>query len=192
MMELTRSRTSCKGDVRNVDYSQPMEERWERLFADLESQNAEAPDEEEISALVEAERVSVPIAERLTATIGREVTVRTTGGLTSIGQLADAGEGWLLLSEGRSWRLVPLARVAAVGPLAPPRPSGRALSFAGILRRLVGQQVAIDAGGVSAGRLQFVGADHLDLGDERGGSMTVPLTAIESVRLGPDAFGERP
>ena len=60
----------CKGGVQDVDYPSLMEERWERLFADLESQADEAPDEGEIAALVEAERVSVTAARVQCTTSG--------------------------------------------------------------------------------------------------------------------------
>ena len=48
-----------------------MDDRWDRLFADLEALATPALDEDEIPDMVEAERVAVALADRLAGAVGR-------------------------------------------------------------------------------------------------------------------------
>ena len=160
-----------------------MDERWERLFADLENQGDGAPDEDEISALVEAERVAVTLADRLAGSLGSPIRAVCEGTSVS-GTLTSAGDGWVVISEQRADWILPLEHVAALSPLAAPRPAPpRSLTLAGVLRRIVGLPVQLGIPWQLTGRIVGVGADHLDVLDDAGRPSTVPLAALRSVRL---------
>lgn len=160
-----------------------MEDRWERLFADIESQSAARPDEDEIAALVEAERVSVTAADRVAGSLGAAVTVLMRSGARHSGTIAQPGDGWFLLTDPTADRVIALAHVAGMGPLGAPRPAGRLLGLAAVLRRMVGLTAVVEAPAPAGGRILAVGADHLDLADHAGAVTTVMLPAIESVRV---------
>jgi len=172
--------------------------RWEALFADLEAQLAAQSAAEldvEIAELTRAERATVAIADRLRAAQGAVLTLRLRGGSAVEGLVLDAAPQWLLLGAHGRRVLVPLAAVATVGGLgrqAAPQPGvveGR-LTLGHALRALARDRVLvqIDLEGVElAGRIERVGADHLDLGvghgDTRAGDLlAVPFDGLRAVR----------
>lgn len=147
--------------------------RWDALFDDLEAQldaadRASAADE--VGERTRAERARVLLPDRLRAAVGRRVTVVVRGGHQVTGTVTDAGLAWVLLDDGRE-HVVPttaLVSVAGLPDLAAP-PAGAALRRLGlghVLRALARDRsvVHLVAGGVALrGRVDAVGADHLDL-----------------------------
>ena len=172
--------------------------RWERLFADMEAQVA-AMHRAELRALaadlVRAERAAVALSDRLRASIGHHLRLRLRGGSLVIGTLVDAAPEWLLLADGPVRRmLVPSAALVAVhgagGQVAPPagRVEGR-LGLGHALRALARDRVPVSvetSAGSLTGRIERVGADHLDLvdgGQAAGASAwSVPFGAVLAVR----------
>jgi len=77
--------------------------RWERLFADLETQFAAADDDElaaELADRTRAEVARVSVADRLRAATGTSIEVVLEGGHLVSGPVARTGAGWLLLDTG--------------------------------------------------------------------------------------------
>ena len=176
------------------------QERWRRLFADLE---------DELDGLTAAER-DVEVSTRVRIDAGRrtltERVVATTGGrvrialpdLTVDAVVRDAGPDWLLLTDPT--RLVALSAVrwidGLVAPaLAPPLRDGVAGRFdlRMALRRLARQRdllrITLCDSTTHAGTIERVGADHLDLavrpsGERRRiGVRCLPLVAVAWVAL---------
>jgi len=151
--------------------------RWEALFADMEAQLAAgrlAEVRADVAELARAERASVTLAARARASVGLPVRVLIAGGDTVTGELVDAAPEWLLLAVPASGRaLVPAAVVAGVSGLvghAAPAPGAveSRLGLAHALRALARDRavVRVDVGATElVGRVDRVGADHLDLGD---------------------------
>lgn len=149
--------------------------RWEQLFSDLEAQLAAGRDAEQRWDLVEltrAERARIALRDRLRASVGRELRIGLAPGETVAGVVSEVTAEWLLLDVGAGRRaLVPTAAVGTVdglGPYVAP-PAGRVESSLGLghaLRALARDRVAVSARtrvGVVAGRLERVGADHVDV-----------------------------
>ncbi|PVU82077.1 hypothetical protein DDP54_02580 [Cellulomonas sp. WB94] len=172
--------------------------RWEALFADMEAQLDAARTADlaaEVVELTRAERATVAVADRFRAAHGAQLTVRTHGGEQVSGVLRDAATQWILLDvQGRS-SLVPLGAITAVRGL--PRHSAgaggvveRRLTLGHALRALARDRVVVQVvtdGGELAGRVERVGADHLDLAaghvESRDGELwAVPFAAILVVR----------
>jgi hypothetical protein len=180
--------------------------RWEALFADMEAQLDAARAAElaaEVADLTRAERATVALAGRLRAAHGTHLTLRVAGGEAVAGTVLEVAEQWLLLADGPRRALVPVAAVQVLADLpVATRPSGHAqvsrrLGLGHALRALARDRavVRLTADGVEAvGRLDRVGADHVDLtvGAEGsrprpgavGTAWTVPLGAIRVVRSG--------
>lgn len=180
--------------------------RWERLFADLEAQLEAARAAEltaEVADLARAERATVRLVERLRASTGAPITLRLVGGDVVVGTLLEPAEQWVLVADGPRRALVPLAAVTQVAGLATTAtPAGdvhvaRRLTLGHALRALARDRVVVRVAtesGEVAGRLDRVGADHVDVtsvGDGPGGrphptarGWTVPLAAIRVVRSG--------
>lgn len=151
--------------------------RWEQLFADMEAQLAAgrlAEVRADVAELARAERGSVTLAARVRASVGRTVRVRVGDSEAVTGSLVEAAPEWMLLATSSTRRsVVPLAAVAAVDGLAPeaaPAP-GRVESRLGlgqVLRALARDRVGVrvSARGVEVvGRIDRVGADHLDVAE---------------------------
>jgi len=169
--------------------------RWERLFADLEAQLAAGSAAEtrwDVAELTRAERARVGLADRLRASTGRRLRVVTTDAGAFEGDLVDAAPQWLLLASGAGrTALVVVAALAAVEGLgahvAPP--AGRTESALGLghaLRALARDRVGVTVharGAVLAGRLERVGADHLDLMPATGPArpVCVPFDVLQAV-----------
>lgn len=149
--------------------------RWEALFADMEMQveAAEALDRHAgVAEATRAERAAVLLVDRLLAAVGSTVAVTFRSGLTMRGAVVDCGHAWVLLDGGLQEHLIPVTAVGSVAGL----PSSAAASGGEVARRLgLGPALravardrslvrAVTAGRVLHGRVDAVGADHLDLG----------------------------
>ncbi|MBU4215675.1 MAG: hypothetical protein KJ792_13585 [Actinobacteria bacterium] len=172
--------------------------RWELLFADLEAQleaARTAATRVDVAELTRAERSRVRLADRLRGSLGCELRVLVADqsvhpqGMVD-GRLVDAAVEWFLLASGTGVQLlIPTPAVRAVRGLATRvAPEAglveRRLGLGHVLRALardrVGVQVLTDAG-VLTGRIDVVGADHLEL-TEGAASWVVPFGAVRFVR----------
>ena len=174
--------------------------RWEALFEDLESQleAVDAADRAaEIAERTRAERASVTLGDRFRAARGSRVALRLRDGETVSGDLVDLAQQWLLLTDGPRQLLVPTAAVGWVGGLGMHAATGggevvRRLTMGHALRALARDRVhvRVQALGVElAGRLDAVGADHVDVvvvpeGGRSGSVWTVPFDALDLIRSG--------
>ncbi|GEA83473.1 hypothetical protein CWIS_00645 [Cellulomonas sp. A375-1] len=149
--------------------------RWEALFADLEAglDAAAAQDlRDEVAELTRAERAQVRLADRLRASRATPLRLVLRDGQSVDGVVVDTAPQWVLLAPDPVRRaLVPVPAVTAVVGLAPyAAPSAgeveRRLALGHALRALARDRTAVrvDADGVSvSGRLERVGADHVDV-----------------------------
>ena len=146
--------------------------RWDALFGDLELQleAAQAQSQKrDVADLTRAERASVRLLDRLRAAVGREVRITLRSGSVA-GALSDVGTGWVLVHDTRE-RLVPLAAITSIeglGAASAPEPSVvvRRLGLGHALRAIARDRsvVQLAAGaGLLTGRIDAVGADHVDL-----------------------------
>ena len=174
--------------------------RWDELFADLEAQLSAAhadASRAELGELVRAERATVHLVDRLRATRGHPVRLHVgdlPGERAAVvaGQLVDVGADWLLVLEpGARQNLVPLGAVQALeGVTAHVSPAAgeveRRLGLGAALRALGRDRVQVQvqtAGRTGVGRIDRVGADHVDLVAGQPGTVwTVPLDALRVVR----------
>ncbi|QGQ18916.1 hypothetical protein GC089_06260 [Cellulomonas sp. JZ18] len=170
--------------------------RWERLFADLEGQlaaGAAAQGRWDVADLVRAERAHVRLADRARAGAGARVRVLLAdAGEPLDGELLEAGDDWVLLALSERRRaLVPLCAVDVVAglPHAVAPPAGhveRALGLGHALRALARDRATVQVrtrGGAVTGRLERVGADHVDLTPDQPAARTVsvPFAALCAV-----------
>ena len=164
--------------------------RWEQLFSDLEAQLAAGRADEarwDVAELTRAERARVSLSDRLRAASGARLRVVTTPDEPLEGVVTEVGPHWVLLDLGGGRRaVVPTAAVRTVeglGPHAAP-PAGRtesALGLGHVLRALARDRVVVTVStgaGTLSGRLDRVGADHLDL------VLDVPARRVVSVPFG--------
>ncbi|MBC7291583.1 MAG: hypothetical protein H5T83_09675 [Actinotalea sp.] len=173
--------------------------RWDALFADMELQVHAADAQsraDQVAELTRAERSSVLLVDRLRAGTGTPVEVVLRSGARVCGEVLDVAASWLLLEDGRREHLVPFAAVTTVRGA----PSVAAAGIGSPLRRLgLGhalRAVARDrcvvrvetSGGAVVGRVDAVGADHMDLGvvdpadhRPRGTAEAVLLAAVDVV-----------
>jgi hypothetical protein len=173
--------------------------RWEALFADMEAQLAAgrlADVRADVAELARAERAAVTLAARLRASVGRPVRVRVGGPDVVEGVVLDAAAQWLLLATSPVRRaLVPADAVVAVDGLAAhAAPEAGAvesrLGLGHALRALARDRVAVvvrTAGHDLTGRIERVGADHLDLAEAGGtarGAWAVPFASLRAVQSG--------
>lgn len=171
--------------------------RWEALFADLEAQLEAARATEaaaDVAELTRAERATVELSSRLRAAHGGVLTIRS-GSARVRGTVLDVAEQWVLLADGAARWLVPTAAVTAVHGLpvhAAPAPGAveRRLSLGHALRAVARDRstvrVVLDDEEL-VGRVDRVGADHLDLTvpEPRPGVVwAVALRAVRAVRTG--------
>lgn len=171
--------------------------RWDALFADMEAQLAAAAAQDldaEVADRTRSERARVLLTDRLRAVRGDGVQVQLRSGPVT-GEVQDVGAAWVLLVAASREHLVPLAAVVGVSGLR-----GADVEEASSLRRLgLGhalRAVARDrsvvrvttAAGTLLGRVDAVGADHLDLalaypdsGRPTGEVRTVPFAGLDLV-----------
>lgn len=170
--------------------------RWDALFADLGSQLGLAQARErldDVPDLTRAERAGIRLVDRLRAHSGPLRLVLADGEALG-GVVADAGPQWLLVlaDDGRE-HLVPLGALAAVSGLgdAAAPPAGVVLSrlTLGHALRAVARDRSLvrvrTTGGAVVGRVDAVGADHLDValvradsGRPTGERRAVPWSAL--------------
>lgn len=149
--------------------------RWEALFADLEGAMAAARArdlQDEVAELTRAERAQVRLADRLRAARATALRLLLRDGQAVDGVVVDAAPQWVLVApDGVRRALVPTAAVTAVvglGAWVAPEAGDveRRLSLGHALRAVARDRtlVRVDAAGVSvSGRLDRVGADHVDV-----------------------------
>ena len=148
--------------------------RWDGLFADLEAQLGAAAVQDrahEVSELTRAERATVLLVDRLRGSQGEVVTVVVRSGARVHGVLADVGSAWLLVVDGPREHLVPTGAVVSVAGLrdgaAPPEAVAlRRLGLGHALRAIARDRSIVQVVTLAAttiGRIDAVGADHLDL-----------------------------
>jgi hypothetical protein len=173
-----------------MGYRGVMDDRWDRLFADLEG--AVPPlDEDEIPDLVEAERVGVQFADRLAGAAGHTVDLTTSSGSRLAGTLREAGPDWIAVVAGRTLHVVRTGSIRWIsgldGPANPPSGAVR-VGLAAVLRRIARSALPVvaDMGGtVLRGTITAVGADHCDLVTDTA-VLTLPLGGLVSVRCDAD------
>jgi len=177
--------------------------RWEALFADMEAQLAAAEAAEvavQVADLTRAERATVTLDGRLRAAVGLRVTVRVRGGDLVPGTVLDVARQWVLIGEASRRALVPTAALDAVMGLPPTsQPDegvvARRLGLGHALRALARDRAAVRVttdGGQVVGRVERVGADHVDLtvaddpvaARSRDGLWSVPFASVQVVRSG--------
>ncbi|HEX7589613.1 MAG TPA: DUF2642 domain-containing protein [Demequinaceae bacterium] len=164
--------------------------RWNDLFGDLEGQLSAAHASEfeaGVRDLAQAERATVRLAERLASRASAPVTLTLTlrGGSHVSGLVTEAAGSWVLLSEGGREYLVPRGAIAMARGVG-----HRASSFGAVTARLglghalralarEGVPVVISTtGGEIRGRIDQVGADHLDLAMDDGVAVAVSLAEV--------------
>lgn len=174
--------------------------RWESLFADMESQLVAARAQElrdEVAELTRAERAQVALADRLRAVRGAHLRLVLRDGQAVDGAAVEVAPQWVLLAPDAFRRaLVPTSAVGGVVGLPPSAapPAGtveRGLSLGHALRALARDRtvVRVDAHGVAVtGRVERVGADHLDVvprdAGAAAGTWTLAFGALLVVRSG--------
>jgi len=175
------------------------------VLEDLEQQAAGlrlAERDAEVAEMTVAEYSRIGLAERVHASLGRELGVRLVGGHQVAGRLARCGPDWLLLADGPEQRsvqwVVPTRGVTTVSGLAARAdseetwPVADRLSLRSVLRRLAAESapcvVHLVDGSQLRGRLGRVGRDFVELhpgdGLERG-PLAVPLDAVAALREQP-------
>lgn len=178
--------------------------RWEtrllELFDDLEQQAAgleQVEREVQVADLSVSEYAQISLADRLRASVGRELTLRLCGGQQLRGRSARCGEEWLVLQDQRGeggW-LVPTDAVVGVDGLGPRAALATTASLAdrlplrSLLRRVAesGQpvQVHLRDGARREGRLARVGRDFVELLTREGAAgapHVVPTSGLAAVR----------
>jgi hypothetical protein len=180
--------------------------RWDALFADLEAaaEGAQRLEyEAEVAEQARAEYASVHLVDRLRAHAGRPLVCQLVDGQRLEGVVLDVGPQWVLVQGIAGQVLIPVSAVAGVDGLTrsvtlPDGEVGRRLGLGVVLRGLAVRRVPVRldlcSGATVAGRVDRVGADHVDLAvyapddARRAASITgvrlVPFAALVSVRLG--------
>jgi hypothetical protein len=161
------------------------------LFGDLEGQLAAAHASEfeaGVRDLAQAERATVRLAERLASSASSPVTLTLRGGLRISGLVSDVTGAWVLLSDGPREHLVPLGvivmargvghRASTLGAVSERLGLGHALRA---LARDGAPVVLATSGGELRGRIDQVGADHLDFAPEDGVAVAVAFGEILAI-----------
>lgn len=179
------------------------DERWARLFADLEltfAAEERRQRDSEVADRTRRERASVTLASRLSGHRGHPLQARLLGGLRVEGRVIDVGADWVALAAGASRSvLVPLAALATVTGLTnrgdfTPRRFGMGYALRAISRDRAPALVTDILGTGFQGTIDVVGKDFLDLAEHpidearRGHNVravrTVPFACIASVQTG--------
>lgn len=174
--------STCPVGVRPVDKSDTAASaslyrwrvRWAALFGDMELQLDAAGQQDRdraVADLTRAERASVTLGDRLRACCARDVRLVLRDGTRVTGTVQEAGPAWLLLDDHGREHLVPFAAVATAGGLpeiaAPPETGVlRRLGLGHALRAVARDRAVVQVltvAGRTAGRVDGVGADHVDV-----------------------------
>lgn len=179
--------------------------RWDDLFAELEAESRALEDADllgEVADRTRAERGRVAFLDRLRASTGATIALRTAAGEVA-GVLVRAGADFVLLDPGRGELLVPLAAVQSVVGLRPAAtaaavvgPVASRLGLRSALQRISRDRAPVDlvlTGGVTVhGTLQGIGLDYVDLAVHATGDLpragvarrldAVPFSALCLVR----------
>lgn len=128
-----------------------------------------------IDELAQVERTRVTFAARLLASPGRRVTLLVRGGERVAGRVLDAASTWVLVADGGSQSLVPLAAVTAAWPLgegaARPDSVAARLTLGHVLREFARRRLetVIDHdAGTHRGVVVAAMADHVDVAVREG------------------------
>lgn len=146
------------------------------VFEDLEQQAAGielAQRDAELADRARGEYAAVTLADRVHASVGRQVSLVLVGGETVAGELVEAGRDWCAVSSSQErTRLVRLAAVAQAGGLSArslpeaARPVLARLGFGAAVHRLAEGSLdlvlSVDTGSSLRVRLVRVGADFLE------------------------------
>ena len=178
--------------------------RWDDLFGDLEAQWV-AEERRELDAEVadrtRRERALVGLQHRFAAAAGCDLTVGLGTGRSLTGQVADVGDGWVLLRTASSTALVPfggLTSVVGLGPRADAGGVGRRFGLGFALRGLSRDRAVVRltdvSGALLTGTIDAVGQDFLELAEHPAdlprraenvtGRRVVPFTALAVVQPG--------
>lgn len=179
--------------------------RWDALFDDMEAQlDAQASAELglEVADRTRRERALLAMVDRLTAHLGRSVTVHLADGSTYDGVVTDVAQQWLALQGPVLVPVPALVGLVGLGPAATTAGRDgvrRRISFASALRAVTRDRspvrVGLVGGSALTGTLDAVGADHVDLAEHAPdeprrpaavrGVRTLPLAALMWVRPAP-------
>ncbi|MFN8097406.1 MAG: hypothetical protein U0Q21_03850 [Dermatophilaceae bacterium] len=152
------------------------EQRWTRLFADLElafeAQERRVRDSE-VADRTRRDRATIPLAARLGAQRGARIEMRLLGALRVEGRLVDMGTDWIAVAAGAARAFViPTAAVVSVGGLSrrtelasPARRFGLGYALREISRDRMPVTVTDVLGTAYEGTIDVVGKDHLDLAE---------------------------
>jgi hypothetical protein len=173
------------------------------LFDDLEQQAAGleiAERDAELADRVRGEYAAVTLADRVHASLDRDVALVLAGGDVVAGVLTEAGRGWCAVQPpepGVTWlvRLPVVAMARGLSDRAVPEPARPAVARLGLgsaLHRLsenaAGVRLHLVTGAPWAARIVRVGADFLEVRRLTGGGGAAPelvsLDAVRAVRLG--------
>jgi hypothetical protein len=170
------------------------EERVRALEAelhDLAAADADLERDAEVAERTRIERSRISLVDRLRGGAGA-VDVVVVGGAHRRGQVSDVGDGWGVLTDpldAAAQHLVRLDAVVSVrrlGRAAPTRDSVLpATSLASVLRTWcrdrAAVRIALVDGSHVGGRADAAYADHLDVVDLSGETVSVPFTALAIV-----------
>lgn len=148
--------------------------RWTHLFADLSAQldaDARAARDADVADLARAFAGSSTLVDRLRSAEGGEVTLHLCAGDPVTGRVAEVAREWVLLDVAGSEAVVPLHavdHVLGLGPGAAGPVDGAAsrLTLGHVLRGLARDRAVVRVRtrhATHVGRVERVGADHLDL-----------------------------
>jgi hypothetical protein len=154
--------------------------RWDRLFADLETQLDAAADDElnaEVAERTRREFASTSLDGRLRAAAGRVVELSVAGVGVIIGEVRRVGPGWLLLDVPGglpaviSTRVIQAARdlPVATREMSAESVAAQEVGLAHVLRVLARDRtsttVVMADGATLTGTIDRVGTDYLDLAE---------------------------
>ena len=174
--------------------------RWQQLFADLTAQFDEAQaaaEFAEAASRARAEVGAVPLAGRLTGSVGADVRLCCRGSGRLTGVLVDVGPDWLLLVDERGVESVVATRaVTSVSGLvrrtAPEEDDGRPrvqFDLRLVLRATARDRSTVilttDDGVVLTGTIDRVGVDFVELAEHPAGEPRRPaaVRAVHAVAL---------
>ncbi len=164
------------------------------LFEDLEQQAAGLQLVErdlEVAELTVAEYSRISLAERLHASLDRDLRVRLAGGRQVSGRLARVGEDWMLLVDGATEWVVRTAGVVSLAGLSPRADNEETwsaidrLSLRALLRRLSADSASCLIHFVDdqqlRGRIGRVGQDFVEVHVGEGASRSIQVVQVASV-----------